>query len=206
MARPEKILRLILGDQLNSAHSWFKQPDDRVSYVLMEIRQETDYVTHHIQKVAAFFAAMRAFADHLRRQGHRVTYLRLDDPGNRQTIRDNVLQIIPSQGITRFEYLLPDEHRLDVHLHASSASLPVPCAVHDTEHFLTKRHELKEMFAGKKRFLMEAFYRRMRQRFDVLMEGEQPAGGEKSWSLFHSRPSFALNTKILHPLEVIARR
>jgi deoxyribodipyrimidine photolyase-related protein len=120
----------------------------------MEIRQETDYVTHHIQKVAAFFAAMRAFADHLRRQGHRVTYLRLDDPGNRQTIRDNVLQIIRSQGITRFEYLLPDEHRLDVQLHELGASLPVPCAADDTEHFLTQRRELKEMFAGKKRFLM----------------------------------------------------
>jgi len=286
MARPEKILRLILGDQLNSAHSWFKRPDDRVNYVIMEIRQETDYVKHHIQKVAAFFAAMRAFSDHLRRQGHRATYLRLDDPGNRQTIRDNVLQIIRSQGITRFEYLLPDEYRLDVQLHELSASLPVPCAADDTEHFLTHRRELKDMFAGKRRFLMESFYRRMRKRFDVLMEGEQPAGGDwnfdtanrrpydghvpippplvfendvsgiietirrskvktfgeidprrliwpidrpqalkllaafiadglphfgtyqdamtvKSWSLFHCRLSFALNVKMLHPLEVV---
>jgi len=287
MARPEKLLRLILGDQLNSANSWFKHPDDRVNYVLMEIRQETDYVTHHIQKVAAFFAAMRSFADHLRRQGHGVTYLRLDDPANRQTIRENVLQIIKAQGINRFEYLLPDEYRLDLQLQEIGASLPVPCAVQDTEHFLTQRRELKDMFAGKKRFLMEAFYRRMRKRFDVLMEGEQPAGGGwnfdienrrpydgripippplvfendvsevvdmirrskvktfgaidprrliwpidrpqtlkllaafiadglphfgtyqdamtvKSWSLFHSRLSFALNIKILHPLEVIA--
>ena len=53
------ILRLILGDQLNASHSWFAQPDDRVTFVIMEVRQETDYVKHHIQKVAAFFAAMR---------------------------------------------------------------------------------------------------------------------------------------------------
>jgi deoxyribodipyrimidine photolyase-related protein len=77
MTKPNKTLRLILGDQLNSAHSWFKRPDDRVNYVIMEIRQETDYVTHHIQKVAAFSAAMRAFADHLRRQGHRGAYPRM---------------------------------------------------------------------------------------------------------------------------------
>lgn len=287
MARPEKILRLILGDQLNPTHSWFKRPDDRVRYVIMEMRQETDYVKHHIQKVAAFFAAMRAFADHLRRQGHRVAYLRLDDPGNRQTIRDNVLRIIRSQDITRFEYLLPDEYRLDAQLRELSESLPVPCAASDTEHFLTQRRELKDMFAGRRRFLMESFYRRMRKRFDVLMEGGQPAGGDwnfdtenrrpydgrvpippvlafendvsgivdmirrskvktfgaidprrliwpidrpqalkllqafiaaglphfgtyqdamtvKSWALFHSRLSFALNTKTLHPLEVIA--
>jgi deoxyribodipyrimidine photolyase-related protein len=45
-----KTLRLILGDQLNSNHSWFKNTDDSVTYVLMEIRTETDYVAHHIQK------------------------------------------------------------------------------------------------------------------------------------------------------------
>jgi deoxyribodipyrimidine photolyase-related protein len=45
----QKILRLILGDQLNEKHSWFKTPDRQVTYVLMEIRQETDYVRHHIQ-------------------------------------------------------------------------------------------------------------------------------------------------------------
>jgi deoxyribodipyrimidine photolyase-related protein len=68
-------LRLILGDQLNAAHSWFKRPDDRVTYVIMEIRQETDYVKHHIQKVTAFFAVMRAFADHHIAAGHRVIIL-----------------------------------------------------------------------------------------------------------------------------------
>ena len=76
----QKMLRLILGDQLNENHSWFKTPDKDITYVLMEIRQETDYVKHHIQKVATFFAAMRAFAEKISSLGHRVTYLKLDDP------------------------------------------------------------------------------------------------------------------------------
>ena len=46
-----KTLRLILGDQLNTNHTWFKQPDDTVIYCLFEMLQETNYVTHHIQKV-----------------------------------------------------------------------------------------------------------------------------------------------------------
>ena len=49
-----KTLRLILGDQLNSNHSWFKALDKNVTYVLMEIRTETDYASHHIQKVVGF--------------------------------------------------------------------------------------------------------------------------------------------------------
>ena len=39
-------LRLILGDQLNPQHSWLPTLDDEVVYVLMEVRQETDYVLH----------------------------------------------------------------------------------------------------------------------------------------------------------------
>lgn len=57
-----KTLRLILGDQLNARHSWFGEPDSSVLYVMAELRQETDYVVHHRQKVLAFFAAMRNFA------------------------------------------------------------------------------------------------------------------------------------------------
>ena len=65
------ILRLILGDQLNENHSWFKQVDDNNIYVLMEMRQETDYVKHHIQKVVAFFSAMRAFEKRIKSKGHK---------------------------------------------------------------------------------------------------------------------------------------
>jgi len=56
-----KKLRLILGDQLNINHSWFKKADPNVVYCLFEMRQETDYVKHHIQKVAGFFFSDEKF-------------------------------------------------------------------------------------------------------------------------------------------------
>ena len=83
-------LRLVLGDQLHPGHSWFAQVDARVVYVLMEVRQETDYVLHHAQKILAIFAAMRDFARYLCAGGHRVRYVALDDPGNRQSIPGNL--------------------------------------------------------------------------------------------------------------------
>ena len=55
-------VRLILGDQLNAKHTWFDEVNNNVCYVMFEMRQETDYVMHHIQKVVAFFGAMRNFA------------------------------------------------------------------------------------------------------------------------------------------------
>jgi len=49
---------LILGDQLNRHHRWYSETDDATVYGLMEVRQETDYVLHHAQKILAIFAAM----------------------------------------------------------------------------------------------------------------------------------------------------
>ncbi len=82
MLRPT--LRLILGDQLNPAHSWFHTIQPDVVYLLMEVRQETDYVRHHAQKILAIFAAMRDFARNLKAQGHRVRCIAIDDQSNRQ--------------------------------------------------------------------------------------------------------------------------
>ena len=74
-----KKLRLILGDQLNHSHSWFNQTDKNVLFVMMEMKQETGYVKHHIQKVIAFFLAMRNFAEEKQEEGHQFIYWKLDE-------------------------------------------------------------------------------------------------------------------------------
>ncbi len=279
-------VRLVLGDQLNPLHSWYRRVDPAVLYVLMEVRQETDYVAHHLQKVAAFFAAMRAFAKSLRDDGHRVTYIKLDTANNRHSFPENLREIIAKEKAAHLEYQLPDEWRLDKELSQLGKTLPVSVTAVDSEHFLTARADLARHFRGKKRYLMESFYRAMRKRHRVLMDGGQPVGGRwnfdqdnrnrydggmpipapmsfgndvegivktirradvttigtcaseaftwpvnreqslallayfvdhllpgfgtyqdamtsENWSLFHSRLSFSLNTKMIHPMEVI---
>lgn len=131
-----KTLRLILGDQLNSTHSWFKKVDEEVVYVMMEVMQEQEYVMHHVQKILAFFAAMRNFAHQLTKKGHQVIYLNLDDNRNAQTIEGNIRRIITDEKIERFEYLLPDEYRLDEQLKQTCEKLTIDTASADTEHFL----------------------------------------------------------------------
>jgi deoxyribodipyrimidine photolyase-related protein len=109
--------------------------------------------------VAAFFTAMRAFSARLRELGHQVIYIRLDDRQNRQTITANLQKLLAAKKFDRVEYLLPDEYRLDDQLKNLGKTLQLLVEAMDTEHFLTKRQELKEFFAGKKRYLMESFYR-----------------------------------------------
>ena len=178
-----KILRLILGDQLNRQHSWFRQKNDKVLYVLMEVRQETDYVNHHIQKVIGFFLAMRNFAQWLESQGHHVLYLTLDHPDNQQCLDKNLSRIIKENHIDLFEYQLPDEYRLDEQLSIFSAHSSTQVRVYDTEHFLCSREFLGEFFKGKKTYLMESFYREMRKKYDILMDGREPLTGK--WNYDH---------------------
>jgi deoxyribodipyrimidine photolyase-related protein len=284
-------LRLLLGDQLNHRHSWFSDVRSDVTYVMMEILPETAYVRHHVQKVVGFFLAMRHFAQHLQSQGHNVRYFCLDAPDNLQSFEKNIRAQIAETGATTFEYLLPDEWRLDDLLKKFAVDLEnegLTTAAADTEHFLSTRTDLQELFKGKKTFLMEAFYRKMRVRYNLLMEndGKTPLFGQwnfdaqnrrklpasqkippapafyrdvhdllvilqasgvetigavdaerfnwpvtreeslhllehfvhlrlrffgdyqdamtsRDWLLFHSRLSFSLNVKLLHPLEVV---
>jgi deoxyribodipyrimidine photolyase-related protein len=172
-------LRLVLGDQLNAQHSWYDNKNDSTLYVLMECLSETSYVKHHIQKVIGFFLAMRAFAKQLRQAGHAVHYIRLDDEENEQSIVDNVKKLIEEYGMERFEYQLPDEYRLDEALESLCEALEIETEAFETEHFLTKRDAVAEMFKDKKTYLLETFYRAMRQKHDILMEddGETPLTG-----------------------------
>ncbi len=106
-------LRLILGDQLNPLHSWFHAVQPDVIYVMMEVRAETDYVLHHAQKVLGIFAAMRDFAQQLKASGHRVRYVSLDQPSNRQDMVNNLDALVQHYQASSVEYQAPDEWRLD---------------------------------------------------------------------------------------------
>jgi deoxyribodipyrimidine photolyase-related protein len=183
-----KTLRLILGDQLNPNHQWFTRVDATVCYVMMEMRQETDYATHHIQKIAAFFAAMRHFANYLRQKGHKVIYLALDNPENKQNLADNLKELILKHKFYLFEYQLPDEYRLDLQLKQLTPGLGVAARAFDSDHFLNKRNEVGVFFQGKKRFLMESFYRFMRKKHGILMESNKPVGGKWNYDQKNRNP------------------
>lgn len=178
-----KILRLILGDQLNTNHSWFEQVDENIIYLMAEMRQETDYVKHHIQKVIGFFMSMRNFANELKFKNHNVIYFKINDADNVQDLDRIIKYCIEKHDITKFEYQLPDEYRLDEGLKTICNSIVIKSEAVDSEHFYTTRFELKNFFEGKKMLLMETFYRSMRKKHNVLMTGSQPLGDQ--WNFDH---------------------
>ena len=281
-------LRLILGDQLNASHSWYRAQDDGVLYLIAELHQEASYVRHHVQKVCAFFAAIESFANALKAAGHQVKHLTLDDTASFTDLNALITALCAEHSIEQFEYQQPDEYRLAEQLKTLELGIPLSCW--DSEHFLLQQEELTSYIKVGKHNRMESFYRKLRKRFDILMDGPEPLGerwnfdgenrnklkaadlekipqpllfsnpvssyleriqrhnidtlgsateellwpvnrqqslqlldffcehclpnfgrfqdamtkhGESRWSLYHSRISFALNSKILHPMQVI---
>ncbi len=174
-----KKLRLILGDQLNYEHSWFSQVDEQTTYVISELHQETNYTKHHIQKIVAFFVCMRSFAKHLREQGHQVIYQKLNHQNSKLSLSQNLTIWISKYKIEEFEYLQPDEYRIDKQLTSFCSELNIPHKVYDTEHFYTTREELATFFEGKKQYKMEFFYRYMRKKHNImLINSKTPEGGK----------------------------
>ena len=185
MIRPYTTLRLILGDQLNEKHSWFDKINPNVIYVMMEVRSETDYVKHHIQKVSAFFAAMRSFSESLQAKGHHVHYIRLDDPENKHDFSLNIAALVNLTHAKSVEYQCPDEYRLHKLLASLRHELGVPVQSVSSEHFLVEMHEFATYFNKDKMPIMEFFYRKMRKKYQIMMEsnGDDPTGGK--WNFDH---------------------
>lgn len=184
-----KTVRLLLGDQLNPLHPWFERVDPDVLYVLMEIRQETDYVLHHAQKILAIFAGMRSLASHLRTAGHRIRYIAIDDPSNCQSLTGNLDALLAETGAGRVEWQAPDEYRLDAQLDDWFADTGLEGGKTSSMHFLGNRFEVRGLFAGKKQWRMENFYRHMRRKHGVLLEPDgSPAGGSWNFDADNRKP------------------
>ncbi|NIC40416.1 cryptochrome/photolyase family protein [Aquabacterium sp. A08] len=182
-------LRLVLGDQLNPLHPWFREVQPDVVYLLMEVRAETDYVVHHAQKVLGIIAAMRDFARQLKAAGHRVRYVALDDPSNRQSIPANLSALLAHYRARAVQYQAPDEYRLDQALAAWAATAPVSVEKVDSDHFYTPRDAVQRQFQGKRQWLMESFYRQQRRLHGVLMTADgQPEGGQWNYDADNRRP------------------
>lgn len=174
-----KKLRLILGDQLNELHSWFDEENQgEVLYTLMEITPESEYVTHHIQKIVGIFQAMRNFSDLLIEIGLHVVYFKISQKDNQQSFQKNLKQLIEDHQCESFEYQEPDEYRLDKLIREICDDLNIDSKMVSSEHFLTDRSEVKNFFEGKKTYLMENFYRYMRKKHHILMDDGEPLTGQ----------------------------
>ncbi|MDZ7588160.1 MAG: cryptochrome/photolyase family protein [Parasphingorhabdus sp.] len=179
-------LILILGDQLSLALSSLSEADPARDRILMaEVQEEASYVRHHKKKIAFLFAAMRHFAAELRDAGWTVDYVKLDDPDNRGSFAGEIAaatdRLTPAQIIATE----PGEYRVRQALLAAGVTL-----LPDTR-FIASTQEFADWAEGRKQLRMEYFYRDMRRKTGLLMDGDQPAGGKWNYDAENRKPADA---------------
>jgi deoxyribodipyrimidine photolyase-related protein len=174
-----RTLRLVLGDQISDGRlSALRDLDPETDTVLFaEVRAETDYVGHHKKKVALIFSAMRGFADRLRARAVRVRYTRFDDAGNAGSIPGEIGRALAEGEYDRVVVTESGEWRLNQALTAFARTSNVPVELRADDRFVCSQAEFETWAAGKAQLRLEFFYREMRRKTGLLMDGDQPVGG-----------------------------
>jgi deoxyribodipyrimidine photolyase-related protein len=174
-----KSLILVLGDQLTHDLSAFDGANASRDVVLMaEVAEETTYVPHHKQKIALILSAMRHFADELREKGYGVDYIELDDAANSGSFTGEIERAIRRHKPGRIVTTWPGEWRVLEMMRGWSETFGLPVDIREDDRFLCSRAEFSRWAQDRKSLRMEFFYREMRRATGLLMDGDQPLGGQ----------------------------
>ena len=175
---PIRTLRFLLGDQLTRRIATLTDLDpDHDVVLLVEVRAEATYVRHHKQKIAFLFSAMRHFAAELEAEGVRVDYVRLDDSANTGSFTGELMRAIARHEPDRVVVTEPGEWRVWEMMQAWRDDAAVPVQIRDDNRFLCPRADFAAWAGDRRSLRMETFYRGMRRRTGLLMDGGEPTGG-----------------------------
>ena len=164
----------ILGDQLLKDHPALSAVEDKenVRVVIIECQQRIQKQPYQRKKLVLLLSAMRHYADHLRRQGYIVDYVKTETfkAGlKKHVIRNNSTELITMAAATYggrcFQKNLEEV-------------LEVPILALPNTQFLIGSYNPIPSPEPEKRYVMESFYRDIRRHLGLLMDGKKPSGGK----------------------------
>jgi len=178
---------LVLGDQLDRSSAAFDGFDRKRDRVWMaEVAEESTHVWTHKARIAAFLAAMRHFRDSLEGEGIDVEYTELaakpraKEPGTLAAAVTASLAALrkAKQGPEKLIVVEPGEWRVQEALVEAAGAAGLPLEIRPDRHFFASRADFAAHAQGRKQLRLEYFYRPLREKFGVLMDDGEPAGGQ----------------------------
>jgi deoxyribodipyrimidine photolyase-related protein len=176
-------LLLVLGDQLDHQSALLDGADPTHDTIWMaEVDEESTKVWSHKARIVLFLSAMRHFRREMEERGFSVQYTELEAPAAKDfgsVLFDDLKKLKPNEVCV----VQPGEHGVLTSLRATTEKAGVRLTVLPDRHFLCSPEEFARYAEGRKQMRMEYFYREMRRRHDVLMNGDEPCGGD--WNYDH---------------------
>ncbi|MEL6666214.1 MAG: cryptochrome/photolyase family protein [Pseudomonadota bacterium] len=190
--KPIANLILILGDQLSPNLSSLQAGDPKTDHVLMvEVQEEATYVRHHKKKIAFLFSAMRHFAEELRAEGWNVDYVTLDAPENSGSFTGEIERAAKRLSPDKIIVTEPGEWRVRDAMNGWKQAFDTPVKILEDDRFIATHEEFQSWAKGRKQLRMEYFYREMRRKTGLLMDGDQPEGGKWNYDAENRKPAKA---------------
>jgi deoxyribodipyrimidine photolyase-related protein len=167
-------------DQLSDAVGPLSREDPRtLGVVVVEAPSKAARRLYHKQKLAFVLANLRHFAIEQAERGVAVHHL-----VSTGTYADALAPLASELGPLRV--MEPAERELREDLAPLAASGALEVVPH--EGWLTTRADFDAAFAGGRRWRMDGFYRRVRRRTGILMDGDAPRGGRFSFDVENRKP------------------
>lgn len=178
--RKVRHLVFVLGDQLNLDSAALADIiPDRDVVLMAEVREESALVWSSKPRTAFFFSAMRHFAVSLRESSLTVDYHTIDksDQQKFSSLVDVLADAIARHKPEKIVMVEPGDWRIEQQLLNFVASLKIELVMRHDHHFMCSRAEFAEWAKGYKQLRLEYFYRMMRKRYDIMMDGAEPLQG-----------------------------
>ena len=161
-----------------------RHPDEG-TVVLVESVAKGNALPWNRKKLVLVLSAMRHFAEDLRAEGFEVEVRRAT------TYVEGIRSHVAAHGSSHVIALMPRDHGLEASLR--DADLGVPLVLRDDGgpegHFLLTREDFAGWAQGRDTLRMDTFYRWMRRRLDVLLDGGKPVGGKWSFDADNRKPA-----------------
>jgi deoxyribodipyrimidine photolyase-related protein len=184
-----KTLIPIFADQLSLSLSSLALSDPEDSVVLMmEVMHEATHVPHHAKKLIFLFSAMRHFAEELREQGWAVDYVVLTDVDNTGAFSSELRRALNRHDIGQIRVCEPSVHRVLEYVRSWEEEFGMAVTITPDDRFIATHREFEDWASGRKQLRMEYFYRDMRRKTGLLMDGDKPEGGKWNYDSQNRKP------------------
>jgi deoxyribodipyrimidine photolyase-related protein len=167
--------------------------------VMAEVPGEAGYAPHHKKKIAFVFASMRRFAVELRGRGFEVRYRHYDDDDGVVSMSDAVMRAAEQASPEEIVIAAPGERRLLEEVRSWRSKLAVRVSILEDDRFICSHSEFMAFAGGRPRLRMEDFYRQMRRKTGLLMDGDKPVGGRWNFDAENRKPA-AMDEAFAGPL------
>ena len=173
-----RCLIIVLGDQLDLDASAFDGFDARVDAVWMaEVAEESTHVWSSKPRITMFLSAMRHFALALEDAGRPLHYTRMHashNVGLAAQLEADIVRLKPAGLVIT----APGDWRVLQAIKNVAEANALALDIREDRHFFSSVRDFAAHAKGRKSLRMEYFYREQRKRHQILMDDDQPVGGQ----------------------------